>query len=138
MGIKNIQQGLVAICFLSTVWMTGCQTGTAPAGTADPATADNRNLAPQRVDIRGRIFRSQYDQGQVVLEVEGVPSPDSRYNWAYVLVQPTTQIVGTDGRSVSLSELRQGQSVAILMRGGGRGNLVGVGVARRVWVEESF
>lgn len=81
---------------------------------------------------------SRYDQGQVILEVEGFPSQDSRYNRAYVLVVPTTQIIGIDGQSISLSELRQGQNVAILLRGGGRGSLVGLGVARKVWVEEIF
>lgn len=133
MGRKHILWGLLAFCMLATGGMTGCQTGTAPAGTA----TENRNLAPQRVDVRGRIIRSQYDQGQVVLEVEGVPSPETRYNRAYVLVQPTTQIADVNGRSIGLSELRMGQNVAILMRAGGRGNLVGVGVARRVWVEEN-
>jgi hypothetical protein len=138
MGMKKIQQGLVAFCILSTVWMTGCQTSTAPAGTANTAAAENKSLAPQRVDMRGSIITSRYDQGQVMLEVEGFPSPESRYNRAYVLVQPTTQIVDPDGQSMSLSELRQGQNVAILLRGGGRGNLVGLGVARKVWVEEAY
>ncbi len=78
---------------------------------------------------------SRYNQGQVVLEVEGVTSPESRYNRAYVLLLPVTQIVSPTGSSLSLSELRQGQNVAILLRGGGRGNLVGMGVARKVWVE---
>jgi 3-dehydroquinate synthase class II len=87
------------------------------------------------MDVRGSIIRSQYDQGKVMLEVEGVPSPDTRYDRAYVLVMPTTQIVGPDGQSISLSELRMGQNVAILMRAGGQGNFVGSGIARRVWVE---
>lgn len=127
----------MAICFLSTVWTTGCQTSTAPTGTANTTTAEKR-LAPQRVDVRGSIIRSRYDQNQVVLEVEGVPSPETRYNRAYVLVKPTTQIIDAGGRSISLSELRQGQNVAILMRGGGRGNMVGLGIARIVYVEEAF
>ncbi|WP_162052152.1 hypothetical protein [Pontibacter pamirensis] len=135
MGIKKIQQSIIAFCFLTTLGLTGCQTSTAPVGTANaPVTGNNR--APQRVDIRGSIIMSRYDQGQVMLEVEGFPSQSSRYNRAYVLVQPITQIVGPDGQSISLSELRQGQNVAILLRGGGQGNLVGLGVARKVWVEE--
>ncbi len=70
-----------------------------------------------------------------MIEVEGVSSQDSRYNRAYVLVLPVTQIISPEGSSLSLSELRQGQNVAILLRSGGRGNLVGMGVARKVWVE---
>lgn len=136
--MKILQQGMMAFCLLATVYMTGCQTSSAPAGTDTAATAENRSLAPQRVDIRGSITRSQYDQGQVMLEVEGFPSPDSRYNRAYVLVVPTTQIIGLDGKSISLSELRQGQNVAIFMRSGGQGNIVGLGVARKIWLEETF
>ncbi len=70
-----------------------------------------------------------------MIEVEGISSQDSRYNRAYVLVLPVTQIISPEGSSLSLSELRQGQNVAILLRSGGRGNLVGMGVARKVWVE---
>ncbi|MGV3586485.1 MAG: hypothetical protein ACO1OF_05760 [Adhaeribacter sp.] len=77
----------------------------------------------------------QYSQGQVVLEVEGFPSQDSRYNRAYVLVLPTTQIIGPEGKSISLSELQQGQNVAVLLRSGGKGNLVGMGIARKMWIE---
>lgn len=139
MGIKQIQQGLKALSFLTLLWLSSCQTSTAPTGTADTATTEYRSLAPERVDIRGSITMSRYDQGQVMLEVDAFStSPNSRYNRAYVLVLPTTQIVGPDGKSISLSELRQGQNVAILMRGGGQGNFVGLGVARKVWVEESF
>lgn len=139
MRINYIRQGVAAFCLLTTVCMAGCQTSTAPAGTASTESAENRSLSPRRVDIRGSIIRSQYDQGQVILEVEGVPSQQfSRYNRAYVLVEPITQIVGIDGQSISLSELRQGQNVAILLRGGGNGNFVGVGVARKVWVEETL
>lgn len=70
-----------------------------------------------------------------MLEVEGFPSQNSRYNRAYVLVEPVSQIVGADGQSISLSELRQGQNVAVVLRGGGKGNLVGLGVARKIWIE---
>lgn len=139
MGMKHIKQILVASCLLTTVCLTACQTSTAPTGTADTETSEYKSLAPRRVDIRGSIIRSQYDQGQIILEVEGVPSQQySRYNRAYVLVEPITQIIGINGQSISLSELRQGQNVAILLRGGGNGNFVGVGVARKVWVEEIF
>lgn len=139
MKMKNIRKCLAALCLLAaSAWMSGCQTGAATVGSADTATAENRSLAPQRVDIRGNIIRRHYDQGQVMLEVDGFPSQYSRYNRAYVLVQPTTQIVDTDGQTISLSELRQGQNVAVLLRGGGEGNLMGVGVARKVWVEEIF
>jgi hypothetical protein len=138
MGITHLQQGLVVFCFLTTVWMSGCQTGTAPAGTTNTATAKDKGLAPQRVDIRGSIIMRRYDQGQVILEVEAFPSPDSRYNRAFVLVTPITQIVNVEGRSISLSELQQGQQVAILLRSGGKGNIVGLGLARKVWVEEIY
>ena len=138
MSINNIHQGLVILCFLGSMWMTGCQSSTAPAGTTNTATAVNKTLAPKRVDIRGSIIRSQYDQGQVMLEVEGFPSQDSRYNRAYVLVLPTTQIIGLDGKSISLSELRQGQNVAAFLINGGKGNMVGMGVARKIWLEELY
>ena len=96
-------------------------------------------MAPQRVDIRGSVLSARYSDGQVVLEVENfAPSPDSRYNRAYVLVLPTAQMVGPEGRSISISELRQGQNVAIMLRGGGEGNRVGLGVARKLWVEEEI
>ncbi|MBF9254733.1 hypothetical protein I2I11_15615 [Pontibacter sp. 172403-2] len=138
MRIKNIQCSLVVFCFLANMGMTGCQTSTAPAGIANTETAENRSLAPRRVDIRGSIIMSRYNQGQVMLEVEGSPSPDTRYDRAYVLVVPTTQIIGIDGQAISLSELRQGQNVAILLRNGGKGNFVGLGVARKVWIEDIF
>ena len=74
-----------------------------------------------------------------MLEVEGLPAQqNTRYSRGYVLVEPITQIIGLDGNFISLSELQQGQNVAILLRGGGNGNFVGVGVARKVWVEEAF
>lgn len=136
--MKTLEQGIVAFCLLATICITGCQTSSAAAGTDTAATAANRRSAPQRVDLRGSITRSQYDQGQVMLEVEGFPSPDSRYNRGYVLVLPTTQIIGLDGKQISLSELRQGQNVAIFMKNGGQGNFVGLGVARKIWIEETF
>ena len=138
MKMKDIRKCLAALCLLAaSAWMSGCQTGAATAGSGT-ATAENRSLAPQRVDIRGSIIRRHYDQGQVMLEVDGFPSQYSRYNRAYVLVLPTTQIIDNDGQTISLSELQQGQNVAVLLRGGGEGNLLGVGVARKLWVEEIF
>ncbi len=136
MGIKIAQQSLAAFGILLVVLMTACQTSTAPAGTADETEAGNKRLSPERVDIRGSIIMRRYNQGQMVLEVEGFPSQNTRYNRAYVLVLPTTQIIGPDGKSVGLSELQQGQNVSVLLRAGGRGNLVGMGVARKMWVEE--
>ena len=135
---KNIPQGWLAFCFLLVVLMTACQTSTAPTGTADATATEQKGLAPQRVDVRGSIIMRRYNQGQVVLEVEGFPSQYNRYNRAYVLVLPTTQIVGPDGRSVSLSELQQGQKVAVLLRSGGRGNMLGMGVARKMWIEDTY
>jgi hypothetical protein len=136
MGITPLQQGLVVFCLLTTMWMSGCQASTAPARTTDTASPERKRLAPQRVDIRGSIIMKRYDQGQVLLEVEAFPSPESRYNRAYVLVTPITQIVNENGGSISLSELQQGQNVAILLRSGGKGNQVGLGVARKLWIEE--
>ena len=135
MGMKNVQAGWLAFCFLWAFCFTACQTSTAPAGTADTANAGQKNMAPQRVDIRGSIIMKRYNQGQVVLEVEGFTSQYSRYNRAYVLVLPVTQIIDANGSTISLSELQQGQNVAILLRSGGKGNLVGMGVARKIWVE---
>jgi hypothetical protein len=70
-----------------------------------------------------------------MLEVDSNASTDSRYRRAYVLVMPSTQIADVEGRSISLSELQQGQNVAILLRSGSKGNIVGMGVARKIWVE---
>ena len=137
--MKTIQKGLMAFCFVATLAMAGCQTSTRSAGRDSAATAGANRLAPQRVDIRGSIIRSRYSQGEVMLEVEGLPAQqNTRYSRGYVLVEPITQIIGLDGNSISLSELQQGQNVAILLRGGGNGTFVGVGVARKVWVEEAF
>lgn len=130
---------MVILFLMAALWLVGCQTGSAPAGTADTETEEYKSLAPQRVDIRGSIVASRYTDGQVVLEVERLShSPDSRYERAYVLVQPTAQLISTDGRSLGISELRQGQNVAILLRGGGRGTGVGVGIARKLWIEGGF
>ncbi|QMU28354.1 hypothetical protein [Adhaeribacter radiodurans] len=135
MRINLIKQILLSGCFLMAIGIFGCKTS---AGTNSAASAtNNRNLPPVNVDIRGSIIMSRYNQGQVMLEIESfAANKGTRYNRAYVLVLPTTQIIGPDGGSISLSELRQGQNVAGFLRGGGKGNLVGIGVARKLWIEE--
>jgi hypothetical protein len=55
-----------------------------------------------------------------------------------VLVLPTTEITGLDGQSVNMNELTQGQNVAVLLRGQGEGDFVGMGVARKMWLEEFY
>lgn len=137
--MKLIKHPLTLFACLSLLWLGSCQT-TAPTRTDENGnTSSYKSMAPQNVDIRGSIVSRRYNEGQVVLEVEGFGNtPSSRYNRAYVLVQPTTQITDTEGQSLSLSELQMGQNVAILLRGHGSGNFVGVGVARRVWLEEIY
>ncbi|MFD2247579.1 hypothetical protein [Pontibacter ruber] len=138
MKAPNMQLALPGLCLLFALYLTGCKTSTAPAGTDNTTTSENARLSPQRVDIRGSIISSHYDQGQVMLEIEGFPSQDSRYNRAYVLVLPTTQIINKDGQPSDMVELRPGVNVAVLLRGGGRGNFVGMGIARKVWIEDTF
>jgi hypothetical protein len=138
MRSKNLQLVILTLCFLLAFWLTSCQKGSALTRSTNVETGENKRLSPDRVDIRGSIIRSRYNQGQVMLEVEGTLSQNSRYNRAYVLVLPSTQIVGRDGTSISLSELRQGQDVAILLRSGGKGNLEGIGTARIIWIEETY
>ena len=130
----NVQQAILAIFLLFTICIASCQTGNVPANT-NTSTANRKNLPPQRVDIRGNIINRHYSQGQVMLEVEGLTSQNTRFNRAFVLVLPTSQIVDVNGSTISLSELQIGQNVAILLRAGGKGNLVGMGVARKMWVE---
>ncbi|WP_162426014.1 hypothetical protein [Pontibacter pudoricolor] len=133
---RHITQRLLTILLISIVLLSGCRTSTA---TENTETENKRSLAPQRVDIRGQIVMLRYHEGQFVMEVEGrAPSPDSRYNRAYVLVLPTTEIIGLDGKSVNMNELTQGQNVAVLLRGQGEGDFVGVGVARKMWLEEFY
>ena len=134
MKIINVQQAILAIFLLFTICITSCQTSNVPANT-NTSTANRKNLPPQRVDIRGNIINRHYSQGQVMLEVEGLTSQNTRFNRAFVLVLPTSQIVDVSGSTISLSELQIGQNVAILLRAGGKGNLVGMGVARKMWVE---
>lgn len=136
MRMKNIRPGLLAFCFLASLWLSGCRTAPAPDNAETAAAEGRKSVAPQRVDVRGYITMSRYNEGQVVLEVEGILTADTRYQRAYVLVLPTTQMVDATGNPISLSELVQGKQVAILLRAGGRGNLVGVGVARKLWLEE--
>lgn len=134
--MKKMKYYTMLLLCLGITWLSACQGSQAPA---DATTENRKSLAPERVDIRGSIIANRYSDGQVVLEVEGIPpSINSTYDRAYVLVLPTTQIVDQQGRSISYNELRQGQNVAILLRGGGRGNRVGIGVARRVWLEDIF
>ncbi|WP_439882649.1 hypothetical protein ACSX1A_05650 [Pontibacter sp. MBLB2868] len=136
--MKHLQHILIVGLILGMAGISGCRTGSA-AGGSDATAAESRSLAPQRVDIRGSIVTTRYNEGQVVLEVEAfAPSLNSLYDRAYVLVLPTAQLIGSNGQPISLSELRMGQTVAILLRGGGNGNRVGVGVARKLWVEDSF
>lgn len=138
MLIKNLLPKRLFFCLLLTFIINACQTSSRSAGTTNGANAGGKQLAPQRVDIRGTIILRRYNQGQVVLEVEGFPSQYNRYNRAYVLVLPITQIIGPDGKSFGMSELQMGQQVAVLLRSGGRGNLEGIGVARKMWVEDAL
>jgi hypothetical protein len=133
---RHITQTLLTILLVSIAFLSGCRSSTA---TENTGTENNRSLAPQRVDIRGQIVMLRYHEGQYVMEVEGrAPSPNSRYNRAYVLVLPTTEITGLDGQSVNMNELTQGQNVAVLLRGQGEGDFVGMGVARKMWLEEFY
>jgi len=136
--MTNLQYPFAFFCLLCVFWLSACQQGTTPNRTLPAETAYHNRLSPDRVDIRRNILRSRYNQGQVMLEVEGTPSQYSRFTRAYVLVLPNTQIVGSEGSSISLSELRQGQQVAVLLRSGGNGNLEGIGIARKMWVEDVF
>ncbi|QNF34482.1 hypothetical protein HUW51_17760 [Adhaeribacter swui] len=134
MKINKIRLSLWAICLLLMVSSTACKTGST-ASSNNTSNTDRRNLPPERVDIRGSIINRHYSQGQVMLEVEGIVSQNTRYNRAFVLVLPTSQITDLNGSTISLSELQIGQNVAVLLRAGGKGNLVGMGVARKMWVE---
>ncbi len=144
MDIKNIRNALVGFSFSVMLGLSACQTTTTATETAESATSgeeeatEPKRLSPDRVDVRGFIIRDRYYQGQVTIEVEGTPSQYVRYNRAAVLVLPTTQIVGIGGKPAGLSDLRQGQVVSIVLRAGGRGNQEGVGVARKVWLEEPY
>jgi hypothetical protein len=140
MRTTNLQHAFVSLCFLVALCLTACQKSSAPTTTSNAETSDKERLSPERVDIRGSIIRSRYNQGQVMLEIEGIPSQsqNSRYIRAYVLVQPSTQIVDTNGQTISLSELGQGQTVAVLLRSGGQGNLEGIGIARKIWLEQLY
>ncbi|TPE42958.1 hypothetical protein [Pontibacter mangrovi] len=137
--MKQLNSILAIGILACSLLLGGCQRNATSSTNTDTESAAYKSLAPQRVDIRGSVVSRHYNQGQVMLEVEAFgSSPDSRYDRAYVLVLPTAQLTGTDGRSISLNELQMGQQVAILLRGGGRGNFVGIGVARKLWVEERY
>ena len=136
MRTKYKPQILLTLLFFAALCLGGCSTSVASGSTE---AEGNRSLAPDRVDIRGQIVMLRYHEGQFVLEVEGrAPSPNSRYNRAYVLVLPTTEIIGLDGKGVNMNELTQGQNVAVLLRGQGEGDFVGMGVARKMWIEEPY
>jgi len=138
MILKRIKQTTAILFLLVTLSLAGCQTGNLPAEAVATET-EPQSLAPEFVDVRGSVVRRQYNQGQVMLEVENFGSPlDSRYDRAYVLVLPTTQIVDTDGSPISLNELQQGQQVAVQLRSGGKGNSTGTGIARKMWVEDLY
>lgn len=130
---------------LATAYLTACQT-TAPLGPEAAQTSDQEASAtdtlvrysPQRVDVRGVITQREYNQGQMLLLVEGVTDANTRFSRAVVLVTPLTQIVGLEGRSVSLSELQNGQQVAIQFRGRFRESVTGFSAqatARKMWIE---
>lgn len=135
---KDIINYIFSFFFFALIVLTGCTTANAPTdGTSSQSMQRYNTLAPERVDVRGTIMDSRYFEGQVILEVENFAGGlDSRYRRAFVLVLPTVQILKPDGETISLHELRQGQDVAIMLRAGGRGTLVGVGEARKVWIEE--
>lgn len=135
----NMWLACVIFCFYVALGLTACQTSSISEGTIEVNTTDStatRRLSPERVDIRGFIIQDRYYQGQVTLEIEGTPSQHTRYNRAAVLVLPTTQVIGKGGKSAGLPDLRQGQYVSVLLRSGGRGNQEGVGIARKIWLEE--
>ncbi|WP_181307365.1 hypothetical protein [Rufibacter sp. XAAS-G3-1] len=128
-------------------YLTACQT-MAPVGTDATANATGTDAtaemdtvirySPQRVDVRGVISQREYSQGQMLILVEGVTDQNSRFSRAVVLVTPITQIVGLNGRSISLSELQNGQQVAIQFRGRFRESIGGFSAqatARKMWIE---
>ncbi|WP_197088592.1 hypothetical protein [Rufibacter radiotolerans] len=133
---------------LLTVWLFSCQTaapaGSAPAESAATTTEDSTEapiprLSPKRVDIRGYITQREYNQGQVVIFVEGTLDQDSQFSRALVLVTPITQVIGPDGKSRTLSELAIGQYVSILFRGRFRqgAGFSAQATARKLWIEAS-
>ncbi|ALI99059.1 hypothetical protein [Rufibacter tibetensis] len=144
--MKKIRDLIAPLIFIliSGLYLSGCQ-AIAPATSTD-ATASEESSAdagprysPDRVDVRGTITQREYNQGQMLILVEGVTDPRySRFSRAVVLVTPVTQIVGLDGRTISLSELQNGQQVAILFRGRFRESVSGFSaqaVARKIWLE---
>jgi hypothetical protein len=130
---------------LLPLWLVGCRTA-APTG---PATAENSvttedsteapipRISPKRVDIRGYITQREYNQGQMVILVEGTLDQNSQFSRAVVLVTPITQVIGPDGKSRNLSELAMGQYVSILFRGRFRqgAGFSAQATARKLWIE---
>ena len=140
MNLAKTYNRFPILFLLAFALLTGCKSSVTPTkSTNAPASEEAEPTVPlRRVDVRGTVIRKVYDQGQVTLEVEGTTSQYARFTRAFVLVTPITQIVGLDGKTISMNELYEGQTVAILLRGGGQGNLVGVGVARKLWLEERY
>ncbi|WP_210462474.1 hypothetical protein [Rufibacter roseolus] len=146
--MKKIKTLTLYLFFLLTagLCLTSCQT-TAPAGTENTTATSNAEedttpagprFSPQRVDVRGTITQREYNQGQMLILVEGFPDRFSRFGRAVVLVTPITQIVGLDGKTISLSELQTGQQVAVQFRGRFRESVTGFAaqaVARKMWIE---
>ncbi|MBC3539392.1 hypothetical protein ACFSC6_17875 [Rufibacter sediminis] len=146
--MKKIKNRLASVLFaLAAFYMTSCQT-TAPVGpdASANATVTDENAvmdtlvrySPQRVDVRGTITQREYNQGQMLILVEGITDQNTRFSRAVVLVTPITQIVGLNGRTISLSELQNGQQVAIMFRGRYRESVSGFSaqaVARKMWIE---
>ncbi|GAA4309681.1 hypothetical protein [Nibribacter koreensis] len=140
MNLAKTYNRFALLILLAFALLTGCKSSVTPTkSTNAPATEEAEPTVPlRRVDVRGTVIRKVYDQGQVTLEVEGTTSQYARFTRAFVLVTPITQIIGLDGKTISMNEIYEGQNVAILLRGGGQGNLVGVGVARKLWLEERY
>lgn len=135
MMIKMKNVWLLLFCTLSLWGLGSCRT--ADATNAGTATETTGSVAPDQVDIRGMIEMSRYRKGQIILAIEGRgPSPNSRYDRAYVLVLPTTQIIGQNGEAKHMSDLVQGIQVAATLRGRGQGEFEGIGIARKIWLED--
>lgn len=149
MNHNKLRSLWLALWILLAAWFAGCQTTSLssenPNEEVAPATAENeeatsgefRSMAPDRVDVRGFINRKVYHEGQLTIFVEGTRGQGALYDRAWVLVTPITQIMGKNGKRISLSELSEGQRVAVTLRGRGQqlGTFAGRGIANRLWVE---
>ncbi|RNI23661.1 hypothetical protein [Rufibacter latericius] len=137
--------GPLLLSLLTSLFLISCQAtaptsaNTATGETTQESTPDTGpRFSPQRVDVRGTITQREYNQGQMLILVEGFTDRFSRYSRAVVLVTPVTQIVGLDGKTISLSELQNGQQVAVQFRGRYRESVTGFSaqaVARKMWIE---